>query len=230
MEQILQNLHAGTTLMQTVIRLVLAGILGGAIGMEREFKGKAAGLRTNMFICIGAAFFTLLSSELAGSFGGDHTRIAAQIIPGIGFIGAGSILHSRGGVSGLTTAATLFMVASIGMAVGGGLYAPAIFATIIVGVALHLLGWFESSFGLKPQAMHYEVFGADGESVLSAINAVLGEHHQQMQTVQIGRADGEFRVAFSVDATRGEQNEIFNSLRKSQTITRAAMLGAGTLE
>src|SRR5579859_6138477 len=122
MDQILQNVHAGAVLSQTVIRLVLAGILGGAIGMEREFKRKPAGLRTNMFICIGAAMFTLLSDELAGHYGGDHTRIAAQIIPGIGFIGAGSILHSRGSVSGITTAATIFVVASIGMAVGGGLY------------------------------------------------------------------------------------------------------------
>ena len=90
------------------------------IGLEREQKRKAAGLRTNMFICFGAAMFTVLSDKLAAGFGGDHTRIAAQIIPGIGFIGAGSILHSKGGVSGLTTAATMFVVASIGMAAGEG--------------------------------------------------------------------------------------------------------------
>ena len=230
MEQILQNLHAGTVLTQTVVRLVLAGILGGAIGMEREFKRKPAGLRTNMFICIGAAMFTLLSDELAAHYGGDHTRIAAQIIPGIGFIGAGSILHSRGAVSGLTTAATLFVVASIGMAVGGGLYAPAVFATIIVGIALHLLGWFETRFGLKPHAMQYEVLGPDAEAMLAAINTILEDEHHQMQTVQVGRSDGDFRVLFSVEATRGEHDEIFGQLRKAQSIKRAAMLGAGTVE
>src|SRR5712691_8269970 len=104
-----------------LLRLGLAAILGGAIGLEREIKHRPAGLRTNLFICLGAAMFTLLSDELAVKHMGDHTRIAAQIIPGIGFIGAGSILHNRGSVTGITTAATLFVVASIGMAVGGGL-------------------------------------------------------------------------------------------------------------
>ncbi|HEV2697036.1 MAG TPA: MgtC/SapB family protein, partial [Terriglobales bacterium] len=77
-------------------KLVLAAILGGIIGLEREAKHRPAGLRTNIFICIGAAMFTLLSDQIAVLHMGDHTRIAAQIIPGIGFIGAGSILHSRG--------------------------------------------------------------------------------------------------------------------------------------
>ena len=107
----------------SLLRLGLAAILGGAIGLEREIKHRPAGLRTNLFICLGAAMFTLLSDELAVEHIGDHTRIAAQIIPGIGFIGAGSILHNRGDlVTGITSAATLFVVASVGMAVGGGLY------------------------------------------------------------------------------------------------------------
>ena len=112
----------GTVLSTTIARLVVAAILGGVIGLERQLRHKPAGLRTNMFICFGAAMFTVLSDQLAGGLGGDHTRVAAQIIPGIGFIGAGSILHARGSVVGLTTAATLFVVASVGMATGGGLY------------------------------------------------------------------------------------------------------------
>ena len=98
-------------------------------------KHRAAGLRTNMFICFGAALFTLLSRGLAAE-PSDYTRIAAQIIPGIGFIGAGSILHTRGLTTGLTSAATLFVVASVGMAAGGGLYATAMFATGMVLLAL----------------------------------------------------------------------------------------------
>src|SRR6476661_673396 len=123
-----------------LLRLTLAALLGGAIGLERETKHKPAGLRTNMFICFGAAMYTLLSDELAVEHLGDHTRIAAQIIPGIGFIGAGSIMRSGMTVSGLTTAATMFVVASIGMAVGGGLYLPAIFATLLILVTLEMLG------------------------------------------------------------------------------------------
>src|SRR5208282_907999 len=112
-----------------------AAILGGLIGLEREIRHRPEGLRTNMFICFGAAMFTILSDALAVEHLGDHTRIAAQIIPGIGFIGAGSILHTRGLTSGLTTAATLFVVAGVGMAAGGGLYLTAIFATGVILIA-----------------------------------------------------------------------------------------------
>src|SRR5438067_4295931 len=125
-------------------KLVLAAILGGIIGLEREAKHRPAGLRTNLFICMGAAMFTLLSDQLALEHTGDHTRIAAQIIPGIGFIGAGSILHSRGDlVSGITTAAGIFVVASVGMAVGGGSYLLAVFGTILILAVLSLLGIIE---------------------------------------------------------------------------------------
>src|SRR5437588_8654465 len=122
-------------LSKTILRLVLAAFLGGMIGLERELKHRPAGLRTNMFICFGAALFTVLSRALAAE-PSDYTRIAAQIIPGIGFIGAGSILHMRGLTTGLTTAATLFVVASVGMAAGGGLYLTAMFATGLVLAAL----------------------------------------------------------------------------------------------
>src|SRR5258707_14824092 len=134
-----------------VPRLALAAFLGGLIGLERQLKHRPAGLRTNMFICFGAAMYTILSIELTKDMGpGDHTRIAAQIIPGIGFIGAGSILHAKNGVSGLTTAATLFVVASIGMACGGGLYLSAIFATLLIFIGLFSLGRGGKQFKLKP--------------------------------------------------------------------------------
>ncbi len=102
-QYILDMIHAelASGLVATsMLRLVLAAILGGAIGLERELRHRPAGLRTNMFICFGAAMFTILSDALAVKYLGDHTRITAQIIPGIGFIGAGSILHTRGLTSG----------------------------------------------------------------------------------------------------------------------------------
>jgi putative Mg2+ transporter-C (MgtC) family protein len=147
-----------TVLSSTVVRLIVAAILGGAIGLERQLRRKPAGLRTNMFICFGAAMFTVLSDKLAGSLGGDHTRVAAQIIPGIGFIGAGSILHARGSVVGLTTAATLFVVASVGMAAGGGLYITAVFATVVILLALAVLGRLERRLR-SSTSVTYEVTG-----------------------------------------------------------------------
>src|SRR5580698_1735789 len=149
----------------SLVRLVLAAILGGLIGLERELRHRPAGLRTNMFICFGAAMFTILSDALAVKYLGDHTRISAQIIPGIGFIGAGSILHTRGLTTGLTTASTLFVVASIGMATGGGLYLTAIFATGVILIALFTLGHLEQTFNLKTLLMSYEVKGASVDEI-----------------------------------------------------------------
>src|SRR6516165_4350136 len=140
----------------SITRLLVAAILGGLIGLEREWKHRAAGLRTNMFICFGAAMFTVLSERLAG-VPSDAARIAAQIIPGIGFIGAGSILHTRGLTTGLTSAATLFVVASVGMAAGGGLYLTALFATLMVLLSLFVLGHLEETFNVKLLVTSYEV-------------------------------------------------------------------------
>ena len=130
-------------------RLVLATILGGLIGVERQWRHKAAGLRTNVLICFGAAMFTVLSAQMADKFGGDHTRIAAQIIAGIGFLGAGTIIHAQGSVVGLTSAATIFVTASVGMAAGAGLYGTAIFATVVILIALVGLGKLEDYFVRK---------------------------------------------------------------------------------
>lgn len=210
---------------ETILRLILAAFLGGIIGLEREAKHKPAGLRTNMFICFGAAMFTILSDKLATQYAGDHTRIAAQIIPGIGFIGAGSILHSRGGVTGLTTAATLFVVASIGMAVGGGLYLPAVFATMVIFLALHLLGWVETRFSLKPLVMAYEAVGEDAEAIIADVNSILEEERKIMQTIQVGRSNQHFRVQFTVDALRQEHDGLMKRFRRCPALLRVESLG-----
>ena len=206
-------------------RLCMAAFLGGAIGFERELRRKPAGLRTNMFICIGSAMFTILSAELAGEFTGDHTRIAAQIIPGIGFIGAGSILHARGSVTGLTTAATIFVVAAVGMAVGGGMYIPALFATIIILLALTGLGWFEEHFSLKATLNTFEAAGNDTDTVVGAVNGVLAELQLSMRSLQIGRSDGATRVQFRVEASREKQRKVYERLRTCSGISRVETIG-----
>ncbi len=116
-------------------------MLGALIGVEREFRQKAAGLRTNTLIALGAALFTIVSLELAqGVSGADPARVAAQVVTGVGFLGAGAILRTGSGVHGLTTAATIWMNAAIGVAAGAGRYALAAagtLAALIVLVALH---------------------------------------------------------------------------------------------
>jgi len=125
-----------------MVRLFLAAGLGAAIGVERELRQKAAGLRTNMLIALGSAVFTVVSLELARN-GGTPDRIAAQIVTGIGFLGAGSILRSGRSIHGMTTAATIWVNASVGMAAGAGLYTVAIAGTIITLIVLAVLPYLE---------------------------------------------------------------------------------------
>ncbi len=152
-------------------RLVLAALLGALVGLERELAGKPAGLRTTLLICVGAAMFTELSLQIAqlaaGSGGealrGDPARLAAQIIPGIGFIGAGAILHGRGRVTGLTTAATLWVVTAIGIAVGAGAYVEAMGTTVMVLATLLLLRRAEGLIRRRVSHRRYTA-AVDGET------------------------------------------------------------------
>jgi putative Mg2+ transporter-C (MgtC) family protein len=134
-----------------VARLLIAALLGGAIGLERELSGKPAGFRTNLLICVGSTLFTDLSMGMADHareihMTGDPGRIAAQIVTGVGFLGAGAIMQAKGSVTGLTTAATMWVVAAIGMAVGANAFAAAFSTTTIVLIALYVLGKLEWVF------------------------------------------------------------------------------------
>ena len=229
---ILPHISLANLVSKTLVRLTLSAFLGGIIGLEREINRKPAGLRTNMFICFGSAMFTILSTELASEWGiGDHTRIAAQIIPGIGFIGAGSILHSKGSVSGLTTAATLFVVASIGMACGGGLYLPAIFATMLIYLALHMLGILERRFNLKPHLMNYIIVSEkSADEVVSEINSILEDYNKEMHGVRLSRSNGKERVVFSVEGTNSEHKSICNKFRLSDDLKSFETVQGAELE
>ncbi len=232
-QYILDMMHAelASGLVATsMLRLVLAAILGGAIGLERELRHRPAGLRTNMFICFGAALFTILSDALAVKYLGDHTRITAQIIPGIGFIGAGSILHTRGLTSGLTTASTLFVVASVGMATGGGLYMTAIFATAVVLIALFTLGYAERTFNLKTLLMTYEVTGVSVEAISQEVNRIMEHRHRMMQNVLSGSTGQHVRVQFDMSGPNREQNEFLRELKASSQLGSVTSLGPVELE
>ncbi len=214
----------------SLARLVLAALLGGVIGLERELRHRPAGLRTNMFICFGAALFTILSDALAVKYLGDHTRISAQIIPGIGFIGAGSILHTRGLTTGLTTASTLFVVASVGMAAGGGLYLTAIFSTGAVLVALFSLGHLERTFNLKTLLFSYEVTGRSAEEITQEVNRILEHGHRMMQNVLTGSTSQHVRMQFDVSGCNREQRQFLRDLQASGIFGSVTSLGPVELE
>jgi len=124
---------------ELIRRLLTAALLGALLGFEREIKHKSAGLRTNILIALGSALFTIMSSELAEATGSDPGRVAAQIVTGIGFLGAGAIMRTDSGIHGLTTAATVWVNAAVGVAAGAGRYHLAVIATIITLGALLLL-------------------------------------------------------------------------------------------
>ena len=135
-----------TLRLDLLVKLGLAVLLGGIIGFEREVSGKPAGLRTNILICIGAALLMDVSVHIGlvdGKRIGDPARIAAQIVSGVGFLGAGTIMQSQGVVTGLTSAATIWVVAAIGMTVGAGLYVEGIGAGLLVTFVLAGLGSLE---------------------------------------------------------------------------------------
>lgn len=156
-------------------RLLLAALLGGVVGVERELSHKPAGIRTNMLICLGAALFTIISYEMAGNVGGDHTRIAAQIIPGIGFLGAGVVLRERGAIIGITSAATIFVVASIGMAVGAGLYVTGIFTMLLLLGSLVVIGNLEQRFGLQNRIVSFRITAPGNSDVLKRLHLMVDE-------------------------------------------------------
>jgi len=198
-------------------RLSLACLLGGLIGLEREFKRKAAGLRTNLLICMGAAFFTLLSAVLAGDTP-DKGRVAANIVQGIGFLGAGVILHNRNRVSGLTSAASIFVVASIGMAAGAGLYTTAALATLMMIVLLEAVGLLERHVNIKGYPLIYEARGRDQILMQLSILDALDKCGERLNNVERDAIGDIQRVSFGLTATNKQHRRVGAELRAETAI------------
>lgn len=189
-------------------RLFFACLLGGLIGLEREFKRKSAGVRTNLLICLGSAFFTLLSAVLAGDANPDKGRVASNIVQGIGFLGAGLILHNRNRISGLTSAASVWVVASIGMACGAGLYGAAAMATAIAIFALEIVGFFEHRASLKGFSLVYETRGRDETGMLKSILDAMDKCGERLACVERDAIGELQRVSFTVIATKREHERL----------------------
>jgi putative Mg2+ transporter-C (MgtC) family protein len=201
-----------------VPRLIVASLLGGVIGLEREYKGRSAGVRTNLLICLGAAFFTLLSAVLAGDGSPNKGQVASNIVQGIGFLGAGLILHNHSRISGLTSAASVWVVASIGMACGAGLLAVAAVATIIVILALEIVGFLERRASIKIYSLIYEARGADQTAMLRSILDGMdkaGERLADFATNAIGDLQ---RVSFTVTATKKQHERLRGKLLSEPAI------------
>ncbi len=199
-------------------RLLLAAALGGAIGIDREYHHRPSGIRTNVLICFGAAMFTFLSAVIAGENSANRGQIASNIVQGIGFLGAGLILHNRDHVSGLTSAATVWSVASIGMACGAGLYFPAVFATVIVLAVLEVVRLLEYSANLKLYSVTYEVRGADADRLSMAVLGVMDHFNRRMDECVNQPVAGIQRLSFDVSANRAFHRKLFVALKTEPSV------------
>lgn len=197
------TLLEGNTLLWAVLlpflfRSGIAVVCGGIIGVERERKGKPAGFRTNILICLGAALFMQIGELLQARLnaGADVTRIAAQVASGVGFLGAGTILHSRTAITGLTSAATIWVVASIGMLAGAGYPTLALISTSLVVLTLWVLGEIEPRLIGKCEPATCElVFAAGNPQGLVATLALMTEQEIDVKALRMERLqDGRARV------------------------------------
>ncbi|HEX6747689.1 MAG TPA: MgtC/SapB family protein [Longimicrobium sp.] len=211
----------------TLGRLLLAAVLGGLIGLERELKAKPAGLRTTILICVGATLFTELSLDLAmlATSGGealraDPARLAAQIIPGIGFIGAGAILHGRNKVSGLTTAATLWVVTAIGIGVGAGAYVEAIGATVMVLGTLLALGRLERVVRRRLSNRRYTAALEAGSDALERVEALLRDRKAEIRMDTIDKVGNDVEITFRVIGPQHEHEKLVKHMLRDEGVRR----------
>ncbi len=208
-----------------LLRLTLAAVLGAAIGVERDVHKRPAGIRTSLFVCMATALFTILSGEIAHRFGDTGTtRIASNIVQGIGFLGAGAILREAGSVVGLTTAATIFAEAAIGMAAGGGLYAVAAYATGLVLFGLIVLGRLAERFNLKKRVMIFRITTSHADNVATEVQRLLAGLKIAIQHLRISMAGTNSIVEFNVDISHSQQETILAQLNRQGVVSEVIPL------
>jgi putative Mg2+ transporter-C (MgtC) family protein len=196
-------------------RLAWAALLGSVVGIERNLRRRPAGMRTGFCICLGAAFFTIVSVELARRTGDPSTtRIASNIVQGIGFLGAGVILRERGSVVGLTTAATIFATAAIGMAAGGGMYAASGVGCLMLLFALVGLVYVEKALNLKRRYMLFRITTENPADMAAEIHRVFSELHVAVDNFQVSLTGGKNLIQFDADVSARQQENIVASLTK----------------
>lgn len=207
-------------------RLLLAAALGGLVGLEREISGKPAGLRTNLLICVGAALLTEISIGVARlaepAARADPARIAAQIVSGIGFLGAGTIIQARGSVVGLTTAATLWVVAAIGMAVGARAYVEAVGTTVLVILALILLRRAEEHLVRRAAAADLAVTLDAQPGLVARVEERIAAAGFAVETLAVEKGPDAIVATFGISGPRGRRDEVIRGLLELEGVRRAA--------
>jgi putative Mg2+ transporter-C (MgtC) family protein len=194
-------------------RLLWAAFLGSVIGIERSVRKRPAGMRTSLCVCVGAALFTVLSSEIA-KYTGDAstTRIASNIVQGIGFLGAGVIMRERGSVVGLTTAATIFVEAAVGMGAGAGLYRVSGVATLIVLFALTSLLYVENALKLKCRYMLFRIVTTSAVDTVPEIHRIFKDLKIKLDNFQVNISGEKHIIQFDADVTHHQQEQVLSAM------------------
>jgi len=195
--------------------LGLAILCGGAIGVERELNRKPAGLRTNVLICFGAALYMIVSRHISGGAPyTDPARLAAQVVAGIGFLGAGVILQARGSVTGLTTAATIFVVGAVGISIGEGMFPLALFSTISIILVLVVLRKLERLVVRRARLFHYHLKTSDPAEFLEQLLDLLERQQLRLEDFDVKEIAGpEHEVRLSVITSIDGNRRLMHGLR-----------------
>jgi putative Mg2+ transporter-C (MgtC) family protein len=206
---------------EVVLKLLLATALGGLIGLERESSKKPAGFRTNILICLGATMMMILSGLLLKDKNEsmvDLTRIAAGVITGIGFMGAGTIIQSRGMIIGLTTAAGLWAVAVLGLVIGSGYYLYAVIFTAVIILTLFLLGKVESGH-LKKGMYRYKVTSESSKKILLDIKKIALHEGIKFKEISHKKEGPLSIISFAFEASDEKEQSFYKSLTDIKEIT-----------
>lgn len=206
-------------------KLVLAMLCGGAIGLERELNRKPAGLRTNVLICFGAALYMIVSRHISGGAPyTDPARLAAQVVAGIGFLGAGVILQARGSVTGLTTAATIFVVGAVGIAIGEGQFSLAVFSTALIMLVLVVLRKAEKVIIKRARLFHYHLKTSDPAEFLESILELLEKEGLRLEDFEVKEvSEKEHEIKLSVITSIDGNRRLIRHLRELGTSIRTTI-------
>jgi putative Mg2+ transporter-C (MgtC) family protein len=213
---------------EIIFRLIIVLILSGLIGLERESYGREAGLRTHILVGMGATLIMLTSIYLASKHGvgnsADPGRVAAGVVTGIGFIGAGTIMRFRASVKGLTTAASLWASAGIGLAVGVGFYMPALVATALILFSLIFLGRVERIMITKRVYKTLRIITASGANELQQIRGILADYKAQIQDLDISKLEEPQTIDLKIDlklASARHNQQIIQDVLKIDGVRQA---------
>jgi putative Mg2+ transporter-C (MgtC) family protein len=198
-----------------VCRLLWAAFLGAVIGVERNIRKRPAGMRTSVCVCLGAAFFTIVSAEYAKLTGDTSTtRIASNIVQGIGFLGAGVILRERGSIIGMTTASLIFVEAAVGMGAGAGFYRSSGIVALIVLAAITGLIYVEKALKLKCRYMLFRVATGSAIDMVPEIHNIFKTLGLELDNFQVSITGEKHIIQFDADVTQHQQEQVLSAMTR----------------